>query len=153
MNRIDPTLAYALEESEVAYWSKYYQVQAPMKSYANIIAGAFAGAVPEQDILSMNRVIGLGMRQSVKSEYIDDIIRFYTLAGTKRFFIQLSPYVIQDDLRDLLHDKGFRHHNNWAKLWRKADLTIPNIDTELEAVRIGPNDALAYGQIIFDSFD
>jgi hypothetical protein len=124
-----------------------------MKSYANVIAGAFAGAVPEQDILSMNRVIGLGMRQSVKPEYVDDIIRFFTLAGTKRFFIQLSPYVKQDDLRDILRDKGFRHHNNWVKLWRKADSPIPEVETELRAARIGTEEALTYGQIIFDSFD
>ena len=153
MDTINPTLAYALEESEIAYWSKYYQTQAPMKSYANVIAGAFAGAVPKQDILSMNRVIGLGIRQTVKPLHIDDIIRFYTLAGTKRFFVQLSPHVIQDDLRDILRDRGFQHHNNWVKLWKKADMPIPEVETELTAVRIGLEEASTYGQIIFDSFD
>ena len=30
---------------------------------------------------------------------------------------------------------------------------MPEIDTDLTVVRIGPEDALTYGQIIFDSFD
>ncbi|MEQ9440425.1 MAG: GNAT family N-acetyltransferase [Cyclobacteriaceae bacterium] len=153
IDKIDQELAYALEESEVAYWSKYYQVNAPMKSFASVIAGAFAGAIPEQDILSMNRVIGLCIRQPVKPAHIDDIIRFYRLAGTRRFFIQLSPSALPDNLRENLHNKGFCYHNNWVKLWRKANQPLPKVETELTVARIDQQQAPTYGRLIFNSFD
>ena len=124
-----------------------------MKSYASIINRAFAGAVPDQDILALNRVIGLGIHGKISIGHINDIIRFYREAGTKRFFIQLSPHVSQQDLREMLREAGFRHHNNWVKLWRKADAPIPGFDSSLTVREISGKESGEYGHIIFSSFD
>lgn len=150
---IHPELAIALEESEAGYWSKFYQNNTDLKCYTNIISGAFAGAMPELDILAMNRVIGLGMRQAITPEIIDDILHFYKTTGSKRFFIQLSPYVQQANLRSLLKEKGFRHHNNWAKLMYSASDSTPVVGTSLEIKKVSTQEAEQYGQIIYDSFD
>jgi len=149
----DEILQVALEETEALYWSKYYDINPDLNCYANIISGAFAGAIPEVDILAMNRVIGLGMYSSVKAHQIDDIINFYKRAGVKRFFIQLSPHVIQDDLVDLLGDKGFVYHNNWVKLFRSIKPELPIVDTSFRIKSIGKAEANIYGEIIYNSFD
>lgn len=150
---LNRNLVIALEESEAIYWSKYYANNGSLKCFVNTISGAFVGAVPEVDFLAMNRVIGLGLRKQVKPEHIDDIIRFYQKAGSRRFFIQLSPYTIQDNLAELLRERGFQHHNNWAKLVRSADQPLPEVHSELKVVRVNQSEAHIYGQILFDSFN
>jgi GNAT superfamily N-acetyltransferase len=152
-NRINGNLAFTLEESEAIYWSKLYDSRGPLKCYARIISGAFAGAIPEVDMLAMNRVIGLGMEKEIKPEDIDNIISFFHNVGTKRFFIQVSPNIIQDDLKEILKEKGFWHYNNWAKLWRKADTILPKVKSELEVTGVRQSQAEVYGQIICASFD
>ena len=151
--RIIPELAQSLEESEALYWSKYFDIDGSLKCYATTCCGAFVGAVPEVDILLFNRVIGLGMREPVSHAHIDDIIQFYEKAGSKRFFIQLSPYIRQDDLPDMLMEKGFRHYNNWVKLLRPVNAPVPEVDSGLTVQRITEQDAHIFGQIIVESFD
>lgn len=150
---INPTLTRALEESEAIYWSKYYNINAILPCYANVICGAFVGAIPQVDILAMNRVIGLGMQKTVTPEHIDEIIHFYEKAGSKRFFIQLSPYVLQADIQDMLLNRGFRYLNNWVKLVKKADQKLPVVKTNLKVVEVGPKEANIYGRVIYESFD
>ena len=150
---IDHRLACALEESEMFYWSKYYDSRAPVKAFSSIIGGAFAGAIPTHDILALNRVIGLGMRMKISPAHIDDIINFYRQAGSQRFFIQLSPYTLQDDIREMLGEKGFRHHNNWVKLLRFGSKDLPAVDTDLKVLEIDSTKAYQFGSIIYNSFD
>lgn len=146
-------LTHALEDTEAAYWGKYYHRKSPMKSFASHIAGAFATALPQQDVLALNRVIGLGLRSAVDQQNIRDIIHFYRMAGSKRFFVQISPYALQPDLRNLLVENGFRHHNNWSKLIKTGSDNLPETNTGLAVTEIGPDQAGAFGKIIFESFD
>ncbi|MTI40244.1 GNAT family N-acetyltransferase [Fulvivirga lutimaris] len=154
--KIDRQLGLALEETEAVYWSKYYHADNKLPSFSSIIASAFVGAVPQLDVLAMNRVIGLGMVTIVNPEDIDSIINFYKKAGTRRFFIQLSNNTIQDNLPDLLTKAGFRLHNHWAKLMKKLDEPIAISPTELRITRITTEEANRkrdYGQILYDCFD
>lgn len=146
-------LIYDLENSEMLYWSKYYTSQSPVKCYANVIGGAFAGAVPEMDILALNRVIGLGLNGRIDEQSIDDIINFYKLAGSKRFFIQLCPYLKQPDTEMMLLSRGFKLRNHWAKLFRKIEAPIPSVATELKVANATSSEAELYAEIIYNSFD
>ena len=67
--------------------------------------------------------------------------------------VQVGPFAFQDNLLEMLQKKGFRHHNNWAKLYRFADKPLPEVKTELEFVPVDTNHADIYGQIIFLSFN
>lgn len=153
VNEMTSDLAVALETSEAEYWSKYYENNQSLKHASAEIAGAFMGTVPELDILALNRVIGLGMQEKVTPEQVDNIIRFFSEAGAKRFFIQLSPNIIQHDLKEILVKKGFQFHNNWTKLFRKTDQPIPTVYSELEVIQVSPSESRTYGQIIFKCFD
>ena len=154
-SKIQDSLAYALEYSESIYWSKLYNdtTRGGLITYGSIIAGAFAGALPEVDILAMNRVIGLGMDREIKSYDIQNLINFYKKAGTKRFFVQLSPYVQQDNLADLLTQYQFKIHNNWVKLLRPAHKLLLGSHPDFKVVKIDKENATTYGRIIFESFD
>ena len=147
-----PELCQRLEFSEATYWSKLYSNRSSLKAFGSTIAGSFAGALPELDILAMNRVIGLGLDRRVTMRDIEDIIFFYKRTGSKRFFIQLSPYA-HISLSELLQKKGFRHHNNWVKLLRQAEIPLPEVAGNCNVVPIGASEGESYGRIIHDSFD
>lgn len=152
--RTDRKLLDALEESEAVYWSKYYFTDEKLPCFARVIAGAFAGAVPEADILAMNRVIGLGIQSVVTYREIELIIDFYKKAGADRFFIQVAPHTVQNDLPDLLNNAGFKLHNHWAKLAKKLDKTITSNPCSFRIERVYDNTQQKndYGQILFESF-
>jgi ribosomal protein S18 acetylase RimI-like enzyme len=153
--KVEPELALALEETEAVYWSKYYYSDEQLPCFATIVAGAFVGSLPQVDILAMNRVIGLGMMKMVEARDIQSIINFYSKAGARRFFVQLSPYALQDDLPEMLTEAGFRLHNHWAKLMRKLEVPLPVIDSGLRIERLSGQQekGKVYGRILFDSFD
>jgi len=152
---IDNELGLALEETEAVYWSKYYYHEDDsLPCFATIIAGGFAGAVPEVDILAMNRVIGLGMTQIVEQKDIEAIISFFKNAGTRRFFVQVANQTLQNDLPGMLSRAGFRLHNRWAKLMRKLEEHPVYSPTDLRIVDVATKQEKdMYGQILFDSFD
>lgn len=150
---IDKEDSYLLEMSEIRYWSKYYTPQSPVKCFASVIGGAFVGAVPEVDVLALNRVIGLGLNGRIDMKTIDAIINFYKLAGVKRFFVQLSPFLKKSDTEMLLLSRGFKLRNRWAKLQRTAAAPIPSVTAELGVVTVSKSDAELYAEIIYNSFD
>lgn len=149
---IDQQQAMAMEMAEASHWSKLYLQDASLRFYSSNIAGAWAGAMPDIDILAMNRVIGLGISRPITSKDIDRIIHFYKRAGSRRFFIQLCPFQVQDKLSGLLASKGFYHYNNWAKLIRPVDIQLPEVQTALQIVEIGKEKADLFSQLVLFSF-
>lgn len=150
---LNTDLTCALEEQEAIYWSKLYDNRGTLKCYANSLSGSFSGAVPEIDILALNRVIGLGITHPILPQTLDEAIHFYQKVGAKRFFIQLSPQVLNPELREILTKKRFRHHNNWAKLVRSSEVQVPVVESHLEVVRLTPAMAREYGALICNSFE
>ena len=118
-----------------------------------MIGGAFAAAVPGIDILALNRVIGLGLNGRIESKSIDDIINFYKLAGSKRFFVQLSPFFKEADTELMLLMKGFQLRNRWAKLFRSTSGSIPSVASGLKVVPVDLSQAREYAEIIYNCFD
>lgn len=152
--KMDRQLILALEETEAVYWSKYYQTDEQLSCFATVIAGAFIGAVPEINVLAMNRVIGMGMTAVIKPQDIESIINFYKKAGAKRFFIQLATNAIQDNLPMMLSNAGFNLHNHWFKLMKKLDKAIAVSPSELRIEKIANDQQQKkdYGHILFESF-
>lgn len=142
-----------LEESEITYWSKYYTAYNPLKSSSLKVGGAFVGAVPEIDILAMNRVIGLGLWQEFQIKHIEEIIAFYRKEGVKRFFLQLCPQIMNDSIERMLLKAGFQFHNNWVKLAKQTDAYLPSFDSTLKVVQVDRSRATEYAEVLFKSFD
>lgn len=152
-HQLTTSLSCILEESEAIYWSKYYATDTELKCFATTVAGAFAGAVPEVDILALNRVIGLGTIQPLEEAHLDALIHFYDRAQARRFLVQLAPNALAENQSKLLRAKGFHHLNNWVKLYRTNNEPLPEVETECTVEEIDATQALTFGKIITDSFE
>lgn len=154
-NQLDSAfeLVQQLEQIEANYWMKYYRNGHSLPVYSSIIAGGMACAMPELDILAMNRVIGLGVTEPVTNAELDQVIHFYQQAGSKRFFVQLPPWLVSDEVQGLLLAKDFTHHNNWTKLYRTVEPVYVTTNDELVIRKINSSESDNYGQLIFMSFD
>jgi len=151
--KLDMSMIRKLEQIEIDYWMKYYQHPGSIESYGTVISNAFVGAIPSLDILAMNRVIGLGSYQDISVADLESIIKFYEKAGSKRFFVQLVPYTLKNGTIETLKDMGFKHHNNWVKLYRSNHQATFDTNPDLHIKKINNSDATLYGELIFMSFD
>lgn len=158
MTTHDNELTLALETSEMAAWFDFFSAapnstakkDSPICTLA--IDGAIATRVSNADVLALNRVVGLGLRGAATDEQIDRLIRFYADAGVTRFFIQWSPDARPADFPSQLAAKGFRHYNNWVKLYRDT-ATPPPVSTDLAVRQIDADQAQAFGRITADCFN
>lgn len=142
-----------LEQIESHYWMKYYRGDTILPSYSSIMAGGMAYAVPDIEILAMNRVIGLGAISAIDDSVLRQIIHFYEDVGSSRFFIQLPPVFASTEVQNMLFHHGFTHHNNWTKLYRKVEPLRISTNEELTVRKIDKKESDSYGQLIFMSFD
>ena len=73
MNAGSLETTHKLEQIECSYWMKYYQGNAVIPTYASIIGDGIMCAIPEVDVLAMNRVIGVGIKHPLDESTIDHI--------------------------------------------------------------------------------
>jgi hypothetical protein len=149
-------LTTELELSEARAWSDLYRCATPaavdvcgldVHSSGSVDAVVAAGI----DILAFNRVIGLGVAEPAGEATVDEIVGLYRRAGARRFFVQLSPGAMPARIPGWLESRGFRHHNNWVKLYRPV-ADPPTSRSGLRVERIGPGHADAFGAIAASCF-
>lgn len=144
--------SHALEQSEIAYWRKYYTPCSGLSPRMLEILGGTACALPEIDILAFNRVIGLGWTSEGLNHTLDALISFYGSCSCRRFFVQLSPAApAQQQVVEALSEKGFRYYNSWSKLWCRIP-NSPPVNSFLDIQLIRADQSLEYSQILLSSF-
>jgi hypothetical protein len=144
----------ALEFSEMGYWSKLFHSNQKLRVSQQKIAGGAACALPAVDVLVFNRVLGAGISGPITEKDLDAMIKFYAVAGARRFFIQPYPLSLSEDVEDLLLRKGFRHHNNWAKLARPLSTAVKSVvNSDLHVRTVQASEALTYGKLIVRAFE
>lgn len=154
---IDPSLAALLERCEMAAWGEFYGAASPNSVAACGLRleqrdGALAVLAAAADVLGLNRVVGLGLERAAAGKTLDHLIGLYTQARVPRFFLQVCPTVLNPDVKRLLEDRGFRHYNNWMKLYRDTS-PPPAAQTDLAIEQISAEHALDFGRIVADCFD
>ncbi len=150
---IDPNFARDLELSEAMYWSKYYCLKSELNPAFKRIGSGMALALPEIDILAMNRIIGWGWTEPMVELNLSEIIDFYREKKIKRFFLQLSPLTPQyEKICEKLNNTGFVHYNNWSKVWRALSGFVPPINSFLKVGQIEESKAKIFADIIATSF-
>jgi GNAT superfamily N-acetyltransferase len=119
---------------------------------ANVICGAFCGAMSGVDTLAFNRVFGIGIDFEIDRNLIDAVINFYREANIPRYFIPLSPVAEPEYASQLLLDAGFTHYNNWAKFYKKLDTALPEISTSFTIDEVKLSESEQFDQIIKEAF-
>ncbi len=82
---------------------------------------------------------------------IEELLEFFVGERIPRFFIQVSPSAAAE-VGELLTANGFRHYNNWVKLYRDTS-PPPPVHTDLTIRRIDDDDAADFGRIVAACFD
>ena len=144
-----------LEEIEVLAWIDLYAAASPavVEQLGLAILPLGSGclsAVAKVDVLAMNRAFGFGLREPVDQSSLAPLIEEYRAAGSRRFFVQVSPYAMPADLHAWLTTEGFVPYNNWVKLYRTVE-DFPNAKTDLTVERI--TEPGAFGEIAAAAFE
>jgi hypothetical protein len=154
---LTPRTVAALERLEAQLWSGMLALATPDETAR---AGVFAESRAEftalgmasTDVMFFNRVLGLGLDTPASAEALDGIIRRYRRAGVQRFFIHVAPCSLPVSLPHWLHERGFVHHNSWAKLYRDTS-AVPEAETDLRIERIGRERAETFALLTAPAFD
>lgn len=154
---ITPDVVRRLEEIEAEAWGDLFLSASNEAAAACGIKFIHVGSgcatiASNIDILSFNRVVGLGLNTPADGAMVDDLIRAYALAEIPRFFVQLSPEASPDYLSEILIERGFSHYNNWVKLYRGVE-SPPAASSELRVERISVNEATAFAEVFVTSFE
>ena len=146
-----------VEQAEIEAWTDFYSAAGAGASRA---LGIAVSTNPSEtitlasrlDILAFNRVLGLGLIVPISGETLERITLTYKRAGVPRFFVQLSPPVVTDEVSQLLRANGFSHYNNWVKLCRDV-APVPPLETSVVVDEITKSQARVFSRILVDSFD
>ena len=116
------------------------------------VGGVNALITSKIDVLAFNRVVGLGIKESIDENIVDIILNKIDANKVKRFFIQIHPEVYSDQLRRLLEIHDFYHYNNWVRLVR--DNSPPHkVKTNLEIKNITKNENKSFSEIAVKAFE
>jgi GNAT superfamily N-acetyltransferase len=151
-----PRRAHRLEQLEAEAWSDIYSAASfgdVHRLGLRLVQGAHGTllASARTDVLALNRVVGFGIDGPPDAELLDAMVSTYRAAGARRFFVQVSPFSAPAAI-DRLEAHGFRHYNNWAKLFRSVE-PPPPVTSDLRVERIGRDGAEAFATIITRCFD
>jgi GNAT superfamily N-acetyltransferase len=154
-NRSD-ALWRTLELTELDAWVDFYgaatnQVVEDCGVGLQRIGSAYASIASKVDILALNRVLCLGVAEPATETTVAKILDGYRAAGVPRFFVQLSPVARPPALPAWLQRRGFRHYNNWVKLYRGAQ-PLPQTNTDLRVEQITVQDGEAFAEVLTISF-
>jgi GNAT superfamily N-acetyltransferase len=152
----DKQLVESLEACEMAAWRDFYrsasrEAASTSGLYLAEREDALVTFASKIDVLALNRVLGLGLWQPASDASLDDLVQLCAEVRAPRYFVQLNPVAKPSDLPERLERRGFRHYNNWMKLFRDAT-PPPAASTDLTVRRIDEHDAQAFAQVVADCF-
>jgi GNAT superfamily N-acetyltransferase len=113
------------------------------------LAGATALRVPPAHASPMlNRIVGLGVGEPASEEQLDDAIA--VMAGL-RYYVSLSPAAEPAEISGWLAARGFEPSWGWMQFRRAVD-TLPEAETSLRLVEIGPGRGAEFARLLCDAY-
>jgi GNAT superfamily N-acetyltransferase len=103
------------------------------------------------DVLALNRVLGVGLNGGISEEDVRDIITIFGAAHVPRFFVQVPPGEHQKTIGALLQTNGFRHFNNWVRLYRPLD-DVPSFAGGVDTLAIDSARGREFGDVASQAF-
>ena len=133
-----------------AYFDFYSAAPASWEVIVKRIGSAILLLAPQMDVVLFNRVIGLGLGESIRENMVDEILEQYQRAGVRNFAIQVSP-AAQPILVEWLATRGLSAQDRWSKVYRTIDPPAI-IPTDLRTQRIGQEFAEAFAEVASAAF-
>lgn len=146
-----------MEHQEAAYFGEHFRdlpnvLSEQLGAGFRRLGGGLAIIASNIDMPAFNRVIGLGLGAPITEDSLDEAIQLYQSAGASRFFIPLSKMAERPEVVQLLEAKGFRHYNNWAKLYRQIKF-LPKIASDIRIEEVDISQKHVFADIILESFE
>lgn len=146
----------ALEEPEAAGHGDWMRAAPPLFARRHGLvsqrdASAHLFAAGGFDVLAMNVVILTGSGPPPGRDEVASWKETFRRAGSRRFFVQVSPATRADGLDAQLGEAGLRPYNRWARLWRSLD-ELPAAPAEPRVERIRRDRSGDFGRLVADAF-
>ncbi len=72
------------------------------------------------DAIFCNRILGADLDEIISASMLKDIVALYKNLNRPRFFLQVIPELLKDDVNGLLNDNGFMHQGNLVKSYKEV---------------------------------
>jgi hypothetical protein len=136
-------IAKLVEFGEAEAYADMFQAAPPaLGTRVERIGGAVALIASSVPIFLFNRVIGLGLEETVPDVLLEQIVSLY--AGNTVYGVQLIPNTTLEP--DRLEPFRLQVANRWAKVYRPSDTDV-DVPTDLEIVQIGRERADEFAQV------
>jgi hypothetical protein len=113
--------------------------------------GVLMMSIPSVDVLTFNRVLGMGLFKPATEQLVDDLITWYKSTGACRFMVTLGPLAVPTQVERWLVGRGFQFHSKSVILLREIR-TIPEPSVRLQVKRVLPAEAQLFGQVAASGF-
>ena len=114
-------------------------------------AGWYLFTAGSFDVLALNAVLVTGSAAAPNRETIEGWKESYRQAGSRRFFVQVSPAAGSPAFESDLVACGLRPYNRWARLWRPVD-EVPAALSEPRVERIDEEQGETFGRLVAGGF-
>jgi GNAT superfamily N-acetyltransferase len=114
--------------------------------------GVIMALATQADVLSLNRIVGLGVETPATHDQLVRLIGEARERGTKRLFVQVVPDHSPAEIPEWIEAEGGKAYNRWVRLWRKAD-DFPEVETDLNIRQLTSADAQRSAEIVAEAFD
>lgn len=113
---------------------------------------AVAAAAVNDPSVVINRVLGLGTKNTVSENSLTEIKKFYNDLGIKKYFTHIYPEELPGYGYEMLGDLGFQKSRGWMKFSRDNS-PAPAAPTELQVrPASNPEEAMHFGVIVANAF-
>lgn len=154
LSEIGPPSPAAIERLEAAAWTDL-QLSLPdafrRQWDVDVMAVGSAAALraSRADVLTINRVIGLGLDEPVTAAVLDQLTEWYATHGTHRFLIQWCPEAQPTTTVDLFAARELTVVSYWSSLWRPLNLAPPEAaESDVIVREIGPAEAALFEEVV-----
>jgi len=115
----------------------------------NSVKASIASSV---DVLALNRVLGFESAEDLSEGLLKEIIQVYKGNNISRFFLQVHPGLLTEEISARLNSLGFTFYNNWVKLYRDNS-PVKDIESDLVVEQTGKHEAKDFADILIKSFE
>jgi hypothetical protein len=146
-------LAELVEFGEAEAYRDLFQSAPPaLNLQVEQIGSAMLLLAPNADILLLNRVIGLGLREPATKAMVTALVARYQAAGVQNFGVQLSPQAAPADLPAWLEKHNVVPRDRWVKVFQPAHMSV-EVTTDLRIERIEESHRMTWAEVAGAAFD